>query len=377
MKSRVFSAVSPAEVESQLKSICDDGFRPALAIVFSSIIHDLNEIAGLFASRDIQVFGASSSGEITGGELYEGSISVMLLDMDRSAFQLNIFESSGDSSMDAGRRAAGWARGVFSDPAMIVMASGLQTDGEKLVNGILDESGRQMPLFGCLAGDDLRLKETFVFDSQHVFSCGVIALALDRSAIDLKGTAVSGWKGVGVRKVITRASGNRVYTIDGEPALDVYRKYLGVSKEDDIQVAVEFPILIERDDGTFVLRAITMIHDDNSISYAGSVAEGARARFSLPISTETIEHTIQQMEGFHERNPEAEAIIVFDCKSRHVALGPLIEDEIAPIGKLWNAPVTGFLTYGEIGSVTGGCSDFHNHTISLVLIASRHEKPLS
>jgi len=35
---------------------------------------------------------------------------------------------------------------------------------------------------------------------------------------------------------------------------------------------------------------------------------------------------------------------------------------------LWNVPLVGFFTYGEIGPVPNGGCDFHNHTLIPVLI---------
>ncbi|MBT8350503.1 MAG: hypothetical protein KJO26_04625, partial [Deltaproteobacteria bacterium] len=263
MKSRVFSVTSVEQIKPHLQDILQEGLAPTLAIVFSSITHDLKELPIVFTKYDIEVFGASSSGEITNDEIHEESIVVMLLDITRDAFRLNIFDGEGKTSYQVGQSAGQWAKTVFDDPALMVMTAGLFTNGDQIVNGIIDTMDRQVPLFGGRSGDDLRLQDTFVFSASQVISNGVVALIFDQSTIDLKGVAISGWKGIGTPKTITKAEGNIVYEIDNEPVLDVYNKYLNIG--DDIQLALEYPLLLIRDDDSFVMRVAGAINEDKSI----------------------------------------------------------------------------------------------------------------
>ena len=366
MKSKVFSATSVEEIEPRLQDIRQEGLAPTLAIVFSSVIHNLKELSAVFTKYDIEVFGASSSGEITNDEVHEESIVVMLLDINRDAFRLNIFDGEGKSSYQLGQGAAEWAKTVYDNPALMVMTAGLFTNGDEIVNGVTDTMGRQVPLFGGRSGDDLRLRETFVFSVSQAIANGVVVLIFDQSTIDLKGVAVSGWKGIGTPKTITKAEGNIVYEIDSEPVLEVYNKYLNIG--DDIQLALEYPLLLIRDDGTFVMRVPATLNEDKSLVYGGTMPEGSKVRFSMPPGLEVIDHAIEQMSEFHQQIPKSDAIVLFSCKARHMALGPMVEDEISAVHKLWEVPMIGFFTYGEIGPVPQGRCDFHNHTLVPVLI---------
>ena len=366
MKSRVFSVTSVEQIEPHLKDIRQEGLASTLAIVFSSVTHDLKALRTVFTKYDIEVFGASSSGEITNDEIHEESIVVMLLDINRDAFRLNIFDGEGKTSYQMGQSAAEWAKTVYDNPALMVMTAGLFTNGDEIVNGVTDTMGRQVPLFGGRSGDDLRLRETFVFSVSQAISNGVVVLIFDQSTIDLKGVAVSGWKGIGTPKTITKAEGNIVYEINNEPVLDVYNKYLNIG--DDIQLALEYPLLLIRDDGTFVMRVPATLNEDKSMVYGGTMPEGSKVRFSMPSGFEVIDHAIEQMSEFHQQIPKSDAIVLFSCKARHMALGPMVEDEISAVHKLWEVPMVGFFTYGEIGPVPQGRCDFHNHTLVPVLI---------
>lgn len=366
MKSTVFSVTSIDEIGPHLKSVREEGLAPSLAFVFSSVVHDLEELKAAFAKNNIGVFGASSSGEITNDEVHEESIAVMLLDINRDAFRLAMFEGEGKSSGEIGQAVAEWARPIYDNPAIMLMSAGLHADGQQLVKGVIDAMDRQVPLFGCLAADELTFTETFVFDASQVIANGVVALVFDQSAIELQGLAVCGWKGIGTPKTVTNAAGNIVYEIDGEPALDMYNKYLTIG--DDPALAGEYPLLLIRDDDSVVLRAVMGVNEDKSIVYAGTVPEGSKVKFSMPPGSEIIDLAIEQMSEFNQQIPNSNAILLFSCKARHVALGPMVEDEISAIHKLWNVPLVGFFTYGEIGPVPNGGCDFHNHTLVPVLI---------
>jgi hypothetical protein len=222
MKSFVFSVTSLEEIEPHLQSVRQEGLAPSLAFVFSSVVHNLEELKGSFAKLNIEVFGASSSGEITNDEVHEESIAVMLLDINRDAFRLNVFNGEGKSSSDLGQGVAEWAKPIYDNPAIMLMSAGLHADGQQIVKGVIDTMEHQVPLFGCLAADELTFTETFVFDASQVIANGVVALVFDQNAIELHGLAASGWKGIGTPKTVTKAEGNIVYKIDDEPALDMY-----------------------------------------------------------------------------------------------------------------------------------------------------------
>ena len=366
MKPTVFSVGSVDEIEVNLQGIRQNGLAPTLAIVFSSVVHNLEELRAVFGKHNIEVFGASTSGEITNDEVHEGSIAVMLLDINRDAYRLSAFDGEGKTSYQVGQSIAGWAKTIYDNPAFMVVSAGLRADGEQIVNGIIYTMERQVPLFGGLAGDDLKMQETFVFSTSQVIANGVLALIFDRNAIELRGVAASGWKGIGTPKTITKAEGNIVYRIDDEPTLDMYNKYLDIG--DDPMLAAEYPLLLMRDDSSFVLRAAFVVNEDKSIVYAGTMPEGSRVRFSMPPGSEIIDHAIAQMSRFNQQVPTSDAIVLFSCKARHLALGPMVEDGISAIRRLWNVPLIGFFTYGEIGPVPQGRCDFHNYTLVPVLI---------
>lgn len=371
MKVQAFSANSIPAVETGIQEFLKSGNTPTLAVVFASVAHDLEKIRQVFLSHDIRLFGGSSSGEIADDSAYEESITCMLLDIAPQAFQVNSFASVDQNSYQLGQQVGRWAKQAFENPAILVLSAGLQADGEQIVIGIIETIGYQVPLFGGLAGDDLRMQGSYIFGSQQVISDGVLAVAFDQNQVELSGTTVSGWRRIGTPKTITHSVGNLVYSIDNQPTLDVYTKYLNLPPDSTTALNGEYPLLVMRDNETFVLRTAMVIKEDKSMVYAGSVPQGAKVFFSMPPGIEIIDRAIEALEEFRQTRPVADAVVMFSCKARHLALGPIVDDEITAVYKVWKKPLVGFFAYGEIGPNKLGRCDFHNDTISLVLIREK------
>jgi hypothetical protein len=104
---------------------------------------------------------------------------------------------------------------------------------------------------------------------------------------------------------------------------------------------------------------------------AGGVRNGDKFRFSIAPGFEVIDQTVEEFGEWKRSAPNADALILFSCKGRHAALGPLIEDEVKGIYDFWKKPMIGFFTYGEIGPSKNGRCEFHNETCSLVVIHER------
>lgn len=369
MKSVVWFADSVEEVESLLQSSLADGLSPSLAFVFASPVHDLAAVGSCFGKHDIDVFGSASGGGILNEEVREGSIAVLLLDIDRAAYRISMFDVADRAYYALGKRIAEWGKQIFPEPAYMVVVGGFLADGDEIVAGIIRTMGRQVPLFGGLAGNDQFVPETPIFDSSNVLSDGACALVFNQEVIELDGVAASGWMGIGTTKTITKSEGNLVYEIDNKPVLDIYHKYLGL--KDDVLAAVEYPLLVMRDDGSFVLRAALAMNENGSIAYSGPIPEGAKVRFSIPPGLEIVDYSIEQISKVIQPDSNPDAIILFSCKARHLTLGPLIENELAAIRELWDVPVVGFFTGGEIGPHPTGICDFHGTAIVPVLIREK------
>lgn len=371
MKTLAFLAETPQQLEENILKAHADGLRPNIAFVFSSVTQPLETVRAIFANHKIAVFGCTTSGEFANTGSLEESISVMLFELPATAFKMQTFEGANKTSYQVGEEAAQWARSVFTSPALLILSAGLQADGEAIVHGIIDTMQYEIPLFGGLAGDNLKMQGTYIFTTEKVLGLGLLALVLDSEKIEIKGLTVSGWKGFGTVKTITHSEGNIVYTIDDQPALDIYSRYLNIGVGDDHTLAAEYPLLLMREDGTFVMRAAMVVNPDKSMIYAGSVPQGSKVQFSMSPNTEIMDIALDNLKKFKEGVSQADAVVIFSCKARHLTLGPMVDDEISAIHELWGTPLVGFFSYGEIGPTTLGRCDFHNDTLSFVSLRAK------
>jgi hypothetical protein len=375
MKAKSIKGRSVTDVAGQLGASLTDGFKPTIAVVFVSIKQDIAAICQLLNDHGIAIFGATTAGEFTDGEIGEESVAILLMDLKPDYFRLEFIETGTHTTRQIARQIGEKGAEVFRKPAFIVASGGISTDGEMIVQGIEDAVGAECPIFGGMAGDDFTMTGTFVFTNHTISNNGLIALIVDNERVNVQGLATSGWKPVGTVRTITRSEGNIVYTIDDEPALDVVIRYMGVDKNLDawkdviVNVGSEFPMQLQREGSTPVLRApLYANQSDRSLICAGSVPQGAHIRFSLPPDFDIIDKVVAECNLVKELEPEADALIMFSCKARHLSLGPMVSDEIDQVMEVWNSPMVGFFSYGEIGKTVQGKHEFHNNTCSLVVL---------
>lgn len=352
-----------------------NGFSPTLAIVFASVSTDIEALQNSFADRPFSLFGASSGGEILlahdGLSVARASIAGLLLDLPDKHFAVKNFESENLSSFQLGENAGKWAQEKYRKPAILLVSAGLTADGEGLIQGIQSITGEDTIIYGALAADDMMFHQTYVFDQKSVLQSGILICAIDTDRIEAGGIASHGWQSIGTKRKITSAEGNRVYTIDDKPALDFYKEYIGVQTAEELPMALEFPLQVEREGSPAVLRAVVGIEEDGSLIFNGNVKNHSDVSLSAPPGPTVIDHTIHELDEYREKFPKADVGILFHCAVRHHALGEEVEREIVAAGKYWDIPIAGIFSYGEIGELKGGHCDFHAATYSLFLMRDK------
>lgn len=366
MKVRIVTAQSVAELDERLGPGAGDA---TLAIAFAAATHDPDAVRQCLAGRGLDVFGATSAGEIAGAAILEEAIVVALLDLPRDCFMVRAFPHSGDEGMSLGSRIGAWISGSFSEPAVLIHQSGV-TLGETLIRGILDGSGRPVPITGGCASTPRELTDpTWTFDHRMVVTEGAVVLVLDAARVTLDSAAAAGWRAIGTAKTVTRAEGNVIHEFDGRPALDVVGRYLPI-EHDIVQVSPQHPLHVVRPDGSRVLRSpIAWNTQDGSVMLAGSVPQGAQVYFTVSAGQGIKEATIAETMKLQERQTAPDLVLLYSCLGRLMALGPMTEDEVSAVHGLWNAPTLGFFTFGEFGAAEGAGCDFHNNTCVVVTLS--------
>lgn len=379
MQAKTIKGKSTSEIQTALKESLAENFKPTLAIVFISIKQDWDAICTLLNNENISIFGATSSGEFISSEISEGGIIIMLLDMNPDYFKLLLLETGEQTTLENAKQIGLAGKNTYSNAAFLIASGWLTQDGENIVEGITEGFGAGVTIFGGMAGDDLALDGPFVFTNGQSSSKGLLALIINEDKIQINGIATCGWKPIGTTKTVTKSEGNIVYTIDDKPALDMILKYLGVDydfdsgKEIVTQLGALYPLQMEREGVAPVMRtAMFANRNDRSLICAGNIPQGSKVKFSLPPDFDAIEQVVEECKQLKiEQQPEADALIMFSCISRHLSFGVLIKEEIEQIQQLWNVPLAGFFSYGEFGRSKSGKHEFHNNTCCVVALKEK------
>jgi hypothetical protein len=384
MKAKSIKGQTAEEIELALENSMADEFKPTLAIVFISINLDRKSICEMLHQRNIDFLGATSSGEFINGYQGESSAVILLMELNREYYTI-LFEDIGDKDLaDAAEQLARDALNKFRKPAFILCSTAVSTrgeyfDGGRLIRCVENAVGFDVSIFGGMAGDDAKFTGTYVFTYDQSADVGVAALILDEEKIDIHGMAISGWKPLGTTKTVTKSEDSWVYTIDGQPALDMYLRYLGEQPASGSgpvkifeQLGFYYPFLAI-DAGDPVIRTPLMVDKEkNAIKLDFHVPEGKKLQFSMPPDFDIVENVLSNANEIkNNTQSEADALLIFSCAGRLSALGPMINAENEGLHDIWKAPMAGFFTYGEYGKDIDGKQKFHSTTCSWVALKEK------
>ncbi len=379
MKAKSIKGKSPEEIKAALTESMADGFVPTLAIVFLSLGKDIDSVCSVLDEKGITIYGATTQGEFIDEEIGKESIAILLLDINRDYFTVMLEEFPEKNYREVTQLMAKKAMEKFTTPAFLIAASNMETDAELLLFGFEDIVGKQVNVYGGMAGDNFTFTEQFVFTNDKSSARGIVAIMLDEEKIKIKGVATCGWKAMGTEKTVTKSEGNRLYTIDNVPVLELTKKYSGienVNKENNalaMEIATNFPLQLQREKGAPVMRPGLLVNwEDGSFICSGSVPQGAKVRFSLPPDLDVIDKVIEGVEKLKATEmPEADAVIMYSCAGRLMSMGPMMGTEIEGVKKVWNVPMAGFFSNGELARATEGNLEMHNLTTCCVAIKEK------
>ena len=379
MKAKSIKGKSPEEIKDALNESLADGFTPTLAIVFLSIKQEWVAICDVLDKEGIAIYGATTNGEFIDEDLGKESVAILLLEINRGYFEVYLEEYPDKDFRNVTKGIAKNASEKFSVPAFLIAGSQLDTDAEQLLLGFEDVAGKEVNVYGGMAGDDYTFSDQFVFTNGRESKQGIVVVALDEEKIEIKGKATCGWKAVGTEKTVTRSEGNHVFTVDNIPVLDRTTKYGGlenVSPENEsllLEIAANLPLQLQRDKGDPIMRpGLVVDWNDHSFYCSGSVPEGSKVRFSLPPDFDVMEKVIDGAKELKAMEmPEADALIVFSCAGRILSFGPMMNDEIEGLKNIWDVPMVGMFSNAELARATGGDLEMHNLTTCCVVLKEK------
>ena len=324
------------------------------------------------------LLGCSTAGEISGAEVTDGAIVATAVEFEHSMVRgVSLDIADARDSAGAGRRLAEGlpAEGLVH---VFVLSDGLQVNGSDLVAGLTEVLPAHVTITGGLSGDGGRFAETLVFWGSAPAMGRVAALGLYGERLRIGFGSLGGWDPFGPERMITRSCGNVLYALDGQSALDLYKRYLGDSAAGLPATGLLFPLALRtREDQTPVVRTILAVDEDaQSMTFAGDMPEGAYAR----LMKANFERLIDGAAGAARTSYEAigsappDLAILISCVGRKMVLRQRTEEEVEGVRDVLGprTVLTGFYSYGEISPFTPGARcELHNQTMTVTTLSER------
>jgi hypothetical protein len=323
------------------------------------------------------VVGCSTGGQIFEGDVHDDLMSAVALHFERSTIKVVEKAADADDSSFAAGAGIGEELAGPELKSIFIIADGLHVNGSDLVTGISSTAGSGVIVTGGLAGDGTRFQETLVGVDGVPKSRRIAAIGFYGSALSVGYGSAGGWDEFGPKRMVSRSEKNVLFALDGEPALDLYERYLGDEAEGMPKTALRYPLLVAdpANPRHAVVRAVLGIdRDARSIILGGNVPEGWSAQLMLGHFDHLADGAASaaQQAASLRRSPNSDAVaLAVSCIGRRILMGQNIADEIAAaesgIGN--NVQMIGFYSYGEIAphALSGVC-ELHNETMTVTTI---------
>jgi hypothetical protein len=356
-----------------------EGQTPALALVFASTAQPLGELMPELSRRmpGTTLLGASTAGEFTEEKDSKGAVALFAVAGD---YRVHAALERGLGADPEGAVSRAVARLPDADAELphrtaLLLLDPLAGRGEEATLAAAALLGGDVRLAGGAAGDDLRMKQTWVACGGEVASDALV-LATIHSKMPLGVGVCHGHRPIADAVKVTRASGNVVHELDGKPAWSVWSERtrdaagkLGIDPDqlgDDAIGAFLLRFEAGLANGSeYKIRAPLGRAADGSLSFACGIPEGAMIRIteSVPEDQVTSAREAARRARHQIAGAEVAGAVVFDCICRNLILGQDFHRAVGEIGtELGKVPLAGFETYGEIALDAGDMSGFHNTT---------------
>nr|WP_295931299.1 FIST N-terminal domain-containing protein [uncultured Dyadobacter sp.] len=350
-------------------------FSPQLIFIFGD--RELVEAGQITEALAAQYPGAVFSGCSTAGEIANESVrdhtvvvtgiafDDVLIKSSRISLDSIAFDSSVAGKQLVSTLPAEGLRHVF------VVSDGLKVNGTDLVKGMTEGLSAGVTITGGLAGDGSLFSRTVIIEPDgKVNTESVAAIGFYGDKLSVGFGSRGGWDSFGLDRLVTRSKDNVLYEIDGQPALDLYKSFLGDKAKELPASGLLFPLSMrDNEDRVPVVRTILGIsEEDKSLTFAGDIPEGSFVRLMKANNDRLItgaEEAAQEASKALKNNPEF-AILV-SCVGRKLVLKQMVEEEVESVSEVLDRPVmTGFYSYGELAPFNSdSLCELHNQTMTI------------
>jgi len=353
--------------------------RRTLVLLFgsSSLLDSADPLAELTQDYpESIVIGCSTAGEILGTQISDESVSAAIVRFAHTDIRMASAPApSAEGSFTAGQEIARQLKDSRLK-GILVLSDGLNVNGSELVRGLNSQVPSSVVVTGGLAGDGDRFRRTWVLQDRRPQSGFVTAVGFYGDRIRIGHGSKGGWDRFGPERRVTKSKGNVLFELDGRPALQLYKEYLGERADGLPATGLLFPLALRANqaDSKSLVRTILAVDEgEQSLTFAGDIPEGAFAQLMKANFDRLVQGASEAASS--TRLPadidSSTLAIAISCVGRRLVLGERTEEEteatldVLPKG----TQQVGFYSYGEISPYTTGTCDLHNQTMTLTTLS--------
>ncbi len=263
---------------------------------------------------------------------------------------------------------------------VLLFAEGISLNGAAFVAALTNALPANATVSGGLASNGIALTKTVVGLNGSPSEGCIVAIGLAGESLAIGTGSVGGWDLFGPERVVTRSDTAIVYELDGENALEVYKRYLGNFASELPGIALTFPLAVrEYEHGPITVRTILAIDESiGSLRFAGDIPEGSMVRLMRTTTDKLIEAAGGAARLARSVGGDAapSLILCVSCIGRRAVMRSRVEEELEEIVlAAGGSPVVGFYSNGEIAPPSDGRTFakavLHNQTMTVTTIGER------
>lgn len=325
------------------------------------------------------IVGCSTSGEILGTKVGDDTLTTTAVRFAKTRLRMAAVRVDGDVAGEAAGAALGERLAAPDLCHVLLFSDGLHVNGTDLVRGLHCALPAGVAVTGGLAGDGADFKRTLVIADAPAAERTIAAVGFYGDALRVGYGCLGGWDPFGPDRLVTRARGNVLFELDGQSALELYKRYLGDHAAKLPASGLLFPLELHATAGSRepgIVRTILSVDEaEQSMTFAGDIPEGVYARLMKANFDRLVEgasgaaqNTLPGLGG-----APAQLAVLISCVGRKLVLGQRVEEEVESVREVLGAAaaLTGFYSYGEIspGVPTAKQCDLHNQTMTITTFA--------
>jgi hypothetical protein len=222
-------------------------------------------------------------------------------------------------------------------------------------------------------GDGAEFKHTVAGLDEAPKEKNIILIGFYGTSLKVGYGSLGGWDTFGPDRTITRSAGNVLYELDGLPALDIYKEYLGELAAELPGSGLLFPMRLHLDTKTGeaeVVRTLLAVDEkEKSMTFAGDMPQGVVSTLMKANFDRLIDGAYGAATMSAEGSAHPQLAILISCVGRKLVLKSRVEEETEAVQSVLGegTVMAGFYSYGEICPIapTEKQCRLHNQTMTI------------